>query len=53
MTFAALSGWTDQSPDLLTTGLRDAYAAGLEIALPTGPRELGYALVDSGDAEGS
>ena len=39
---AALDGWVDTSPDLLTVGLRDAYEYGLELALPTGPKELGF-----------
>jgi len=42
--FAALAGWIDADPYLLTTGLRDAYAAGLAIAMPTGPNELGWAM---------
>jgi hypothetical protein len=28
----------------LTTGIRDAYRHGLEIALPTGPEELGWSM---------
>mgnify|MGYP001585762369 CR=1 FL=1 len=32
-------------PLLLTTGLREAYKSGLAIALPTGPDELGWAMV--------
>ena len=42
--YAALAGWTDHDPLLLTTGLRDAYAHGLAVALPTGPEELGWAM---------
>ena len=42
---AARRGWTQQRPDLLTMGLRDAYAHGLAIAIPTGPAELGWAMV--------
>lgn len=42
---AARRGWTQQRPDLLTIGLRDAYAHGLAIAIPTGPAELGWAMV--------
>ena len=42
---AGRRGWTRQDPALLTTGLRGAYAAGLSIAIPTGPDELGWAMV--------
>jgi hypothetical protein len=28
----------------LTAGIREAYAAGLNMAMPTGPHELGYAM---------
>ena len=43
--FAARStGWVAGDPLLLTTGLRDAYAAGLELALPTRPGELGWTM---------
>ena len=41
--YAALMGWTKDAPYLRTTGLRDAYAAGLGVAIPTGPNELGWA----------
>lgn len=44
--YAARMEWIHRPADLLTTGLRDAYAAGLEIAIPTGPDELGYALAE-------
>jgi hypothetical protein len=37
-------GWIDRTPELLTTGIREAYASGLGIALPTGPDELGWAM---------
>jgi hypothetical protein len=42
-------GWTPNTdPLLLTTGLRDAYTSGLEVALPvfssSSPPVLGYAL---------
>jgi hypothetical protein len=30
--------------DHLTVGIRDAYYHGLAVAVPTGPRELGYAM---------
>ncbi len=43
--FAARSKWTNHDPDLLTLGLREAYRHGLEIAIPTGPSELGWAMV--------
>jgi hypothetical protein len=46
--YAALQGWTDHDPLLLTTGLRDAYWNGLALAVPTGPNELGWAM--DGDA---
>jgi len=42
--YAALMGWTNDDPDLLTTGIRDAYAAGLAVAVPTGENELGWAM---------
>ncbi len=42
--FAARQGWIKHPADLLTVGLRDAYAFGLGIALPTGPNELGWAM---------
>ena len=42
--YAATMGWTKHDPMLLTTGLRDAYANGLAIAIPTGSNELSYAL---------
>jgi hypothetical protein len=37
-------GWSTRPHDLLTVGIRDAYRCGLEIALPTGPTELGWAM---------
>ena len=42
--FAARKGWTKDDPALLTVGLRDAYTAGLAIAVPTGPDELGWVM---------
>ena len=42
--YAALEGWTNQSPDLLTTGIRDAYANGLALAALTAPNELSWAM---------
>jgi hypothetical protein len=41
---AALNGWTADDPLLFTTGLRDAYRAGLAVAVPTGPDTLGWAM---------
>jgi hypothetical protein len=29
---------------LFTAGLREAYANGLDVALPTGPKTLGFAM---------
>ena len=31
---------------MLTIGIRDAYAAGVELVIPTGRNELGWALTD-------
>ena len=36
----------DSPENLLTLGIRDAYLNGLAIALPTGPQELGWAMVE-------
>jgi hypothetical protein len=48
--FTSLAGLTPQyQPEQCTVGLRDAYEAGLEIAIPTGPNELGWAMAE-GDA---
>jgi hypothetical protein len=44
--YAALMGWVDHPPDLLTTGIIDAYRHGLATALPTAPETLGWASVD-------
>ena len=44
LTYAVLRGWVAHPPDLLTIGLRDAYAAGLAIAVPTAPQKLGWAM---------
>jgi len=41
--YAALCGWTTHDPDLLTTGIRDAYRAGLGVAVPV-PGGLGWAM---------
>jgi len=48
---AARRGWIAQRPDLPTVGLRDAYAAGLAVAIPTGPEELWWAMVTRGGTE--
>jgi len=48
--YAALMGWTKHDPDLMTTGLRDAYFNGLGVALPTGPNELGWAMRSRGSS---
>ena len=42
--YAALQGWITQPADLLTVGLRDAYSAGLAIALPVAENVLGWAM---------
>jgi hypothetical protein len=39
------TGWfTDKTTANLSVGIRDAYYHGLAVAVPTGPRELGYAM---------
>jgi len=42
--YVSRMGWISQAPDLLTVGLREAYAAGLVIAQPTGPGVLGWIM---------
>jgi len=42
--FSSKKGWTKDPADLLTLGLREAYANGLEIALPAGKDQLGFAM---------
>ena len=42
--FASVQQWISHPADLLTVGLRDAYLCGLEIALPTEPNTLGWAM---------
>jgi hypothetical protein len=42
--YASRIGWISDRADLLTVGLRDAYGAGLGLALPTGTNELGWAM---------
>jgi hypothetical protein len=44
----SLAGRTEHDPMLLTTGLRDAYGHGLSVAVPVGPRTLGWAMVEKG-----
>jgi hypothetical protein len=44
--YASLQGWVEYAPGYLTDGLRDAYRNGLALALPTGPNELGWAMVE-------
>ena len=41
--FADLNGWVKHPKNLLD-GLREAYQFGLEVAIPTGPDEFGYAM---------
>ena len=41
--YAAINGWIVKDKNILTVGLREAYRAGVEIVLPTGPNELGWA----------
>ena len=40
--YAALAGWTQHDPLMLTTGLRDAYAHGLTVAVPVDKNVLGW-----------
>lgn len=42
--YAVEEGWVDLPNDVLSRGLRDAYAAGLGMAAPVGPGVLGYAM---------
>ena len=44
--YASLMGWVSVPRDLLTRGIRNAYRNGLDVALPTGPDELGYAMIE-------
>ena len=46
LSFAARQGWVKYDPALLTVGIRDAYASGLEVAVPTGPNELGWVMAE-------
>lgn len=42
--YASRHGWVAHSPDLLTAGVRDAYAAGLAVAAPVAPATLGWVM---------
>ena len=42
--FTASMKWTKYDPNLLTTGIRDAYANGLLATIPTEENELGYVM---------
>jgi hypothetical protein len=42
--FAVEEGWVHLPADVMTRGLRDAYAAGLGIAAPISPGVLGFAM---------
>ena len=42
--YVRLMGWQAGEPDQYTVGIRDAYSAGLGVALPTGPATLGWAM---------
>jgi hypothetical protein len=44
---AARRGWIRHPPDVLTRGLRDAYSAGLELAIPVGSDTLAWAMAPS------
>jgi hypothetical protein len=54
---AVRRGWLTTYPaDYLTVGIREAYACGAAIVIPTGPTEIGYALRvedDDVDREGA
>jgi len=49
--YAALQGFVDSPPDLLTVGLRDAYRNGLAIAVPVEDGVLGWAMEGDGGDE--
>ena len=40
--YTSKNKWIKYEPDYLTRGIREAYMNGLEIAIPTGPKELGW-----------
>ena len=42
--YSRLMAWMDGEPDQYTTGLRDAYANGLAIAIPVAKNTLGWAM---------
>jgi hypothetical protein len=46
LTYASANAWVKHPANLLTVGIRDAYRSGLEIAVPTGPDELGWAMAE-------
>jgi len=46
VTFASRKGWISVADALLTLGVRDSYLNGLEIAVPVGPKTLGYAMAE-------
>ena len=48
--YAATRRWIHAPAALLTSGLREAYGAGLGIALPTGAQELGWAMAEAPNA---
>lgn len=43
---ASSMNWVSRDPYFLTTGIRAAYSAGLALAVPIGPNELGWAMSD-------
>jgi hypothetical protein len=45
--FVALQGWIEFDPLKFTTGIRDAYAAGLAVAFPVARDTLGWAMVEA------
>lgn len=45
MRYAVCERWPDHDPALLTSGIREAYAHGLAIAVPIGEEELGWVMV--------
>jgi len=44
VSLAASQKWINVRDDFLTRGIREAYEAGLGIAIPTGPDELGFVM---------
>lgn len=47
--YAVEEGWVHLPSDVMTRGLRDAYAAGLGMAAPIQPGVLGFAMFDETD----